>query len=259
MNTCIVCNNLNDAKSIEHIVPESFGNKDYVMEKGKICDECNERFSKFEEKALSNSIFTMERARLGVKTKKGKNVKGKIDDLTITGDLKFRKQFVKVQGLNTDNFINFNPDTKIGELIVKSFDKSEVATSRFLLMLGIESLYTSQRKNFDKYNFQELKDYLTNKSNKDWGFITAKTEQGKFKSVPRFYEKYILKKNNIELRFLEKSNNELLFKFRFGGVSMIVNLLDRGLDWVSDYKDNEKHSYIYPSHLEEKYKKSKGK
>lgn len=259
MITCIICDKKNEAKSIEHIVSESLGNERYVMERGKICDECNNRFSKFEAKALSNTIFAMERARLGVKTKKGKNVKGKINELTIIGDEEFREQYITVEGLNKDNFTDYNPITKTGKLRVKSFDKSEVATSRFLLMMGIESLFTSQKGIFEKYDFTELKEYLTNKTNTDWGFMTAKNEQGKFKSIPTFFIKHYLKTKKIELKFFEKSENELLFNFKFGGVSMIINLLNRGIDWMSDYKEKEKQSYIYPSHLEKRYQKTKEK
>jgi hypothetical protein len=87
---CIFCDKDNYAESLEHIVPESFGNKLYVMEKGKVCDICNGRFSKSEGISLANSIFVMERARFGIVTKKGKNVKGKVNDLKIKGDEKFR-------------------------------------------------------------------------------------------------------------------------------------------------------------------------
>ena len=38
---CIFCRNENNAKSVEHIVPESFGNNFYILPKGVVCDECN--------------------------------------------------------------------------------------------------------------------------------------------------------------------------------------------------------------------------
>lgn len=256
METCIICDNPNQAKSVEHIVPESFGNKDYVMEKNNICDSCNSRFAKFEGKALTNTVFVMERARFGIETKKGKNVKGKIGELTIKGDEKFRKDLVTVKGLNKENFKKFDPSTRIGELIVKGFDKSEVATSRMLLKIGIEALFTSRRKIFEKYDFTELKGYLTNKTNEDWGFITASKEHGKFISIPRFYKKYKLNGINCKLRVFERSRNELLFKFQYGGISMIINLLNRKLDWVWEYKNQEEHVHIYPLHIDERWKKA---
>ena len=109
MTKCIICDSKNDSKSIEHIIPESLGNQHYTLEKGELCDKCNNLFSKFENKALSNSVFLMERARFAVKTKKGKTAKGKIDNLEIEGNKKFKKNHVEIKGLNNDNFKNYNP------------------------------------------------------------------------------------------------------------------------------------------------------
>ena len=102
--TCIFCDTPNEAISIEHIVSESLGNKNYVMQRGKVCDSCNSRFSNFEGTALSNSIFVMERARFGIETKKGKHAKGKVNDLTIEGDKDLRPSYINVKGLNKENF-----------------------------------------------------------------------------------------------------------------------------------------------------------
>ncbi len=63
---CIFCGQSSDAATgIEHIISESLGNKNYTLEKGDICDDCNNRFSSFERTALAASIFAMERARYG--------------------------------------------------------------------------------------------------------------------------------------------------------------------------------------------------
>jgi hypothetical protein len=43
MKVCIICDTPNEAKAIEHIVPESMGNTFYVLEKGDVCDPCNNR------------------------------------------------------------------------------------------------------------------------------------------------------------------------------------------------------------------------
>jgi hypothetical protein len=169
MNNCIVCDRDNESISIEHIVPESFGNKKYKMDAGSICDDCNARFSKFEGKALSNSVFVMERARLGVSSKKGKPARGLVGSLQISGDSKFEEQLVNIEGINEENLTDYDAKTGTYQLFVPSFDKSEVATARFLLMLGIESLYKSRKDIFEKYDLSELKDYLTNRSNDDWG------------------------------------------------------------------------------------------
>lgn len=257
MTTCIFCDTDNKATSIEHIVSESFGNKKYVMEKGKVCDICNQKFSKFEGIALSNSIFAMERARFGIKTKKGRNVKGQIKDFKIEGDKGFKKQTITVNELTEENFTIIDSSTNIGYLYVDSFDKSEVATSKLLLKVALESIYTSKREIFKKYDFKELKDFLQNKNITDWPFVTTSYERDRFISVPSYYDKYLLKKNHCELKYLEISESILLFKFKFGAVSMVINLLNRNLDWTVNTVEQDENARIYPEHFRNKLTKPK--
>ncbi len=211
---CIICDSENTAKSIEHIVPESFGNKKYLMERSAICDNCNSRFSKFESKALSNSIFAVERARLAVPTKKGKNVKGKIGKFNVEGDKEFRKQHITLKGLEQKDLKNYGPERGTHQIRFESFDKSEVATSRFLLMLGIESIYTSKNEIYEKYDFSELKDYLTNKSNKDWGFITNQKNPLLFKNVTQGKMNKYLRSINCELKYNDEYETFISFQIR---------------------------------------------
>jgi len=245
---CIFCNKLNEAKSIEHIVPESFGNKKYVMQKGEVCDVCNNRFSKFENIALSNSIFVMERARFGIASKKGRTAKGKVNGLIIEGDTDFKKNILNIGGLNNQNFKNFDPNTKKGNLIIKSFDKSEAATSKLLLKMGLEALFKSQRVIFNKYDFNDLKAYLSTHNNTDWPFLTTDFELEKFHSIPRYTDKYLLKQNHCELKYSENNNETLIFKFKYGVVAMAINLINRKLDWIKENMKNDALAGLSPEH-----------
>ena len=253
MKECIICDSYNDSKSIEHIVPESFGNKKYVMKKGDVCDACNARFSKFEGKALSNTIFVMERARFAVATKKGKPVNGKIGDLKISGNSNFRKQQVSIEGLNKSSVLGHDTRTGTYSIKIEGFDKSEAATSRFLLMLGIESIYKSRNDIFVQYDFQDLKEYLNNRTNNDWGFIQNERNPLNFINIPQKPMREYLQKIHCHLKFNHDYEDELLFHFKFGSVGMTINLLSRNLEWVDDYKDKYDHINILPSHLETKY------
>ncbi|CAM3936416.1 MULTISPECIES: HNH endonuclease [Flavobacterium] len=249
---CIFCDNKNDAKSIEHIVPESFGNNFYTLPKGAVCDDCNSRFSTFEGKALTNSVFAMERARLGVVTKKGKNSKGKVNELIIEGDKNFRKTYLTIKGIDQNNSRNYDSEKRTIQVVVPAFDKSEVATSKLLLSIGLESIYKSQNKIFSKYDFTDMKNYLTTKENQDWPFTTSEYEIGKFKSVPTFYDKYRLKKAHCKLTILEFDDDTLIFQFDFGGISMMINLLNRKLDWFKELIKKDKQAQIYPEHYRTK-------
>ncbi len=48
---------------------------------------------------------------------------------------------------------------------------------------------------------------------------------------------------------------KLLFHFKYGGVGMTINLLDRELYWVDDYKEKYEKTIIFPQHLDKKYDK----
>lgn len=73
---CIFCHQLSDnSKSIEHIVPESLGNKNTVLWRGAVCDKCNNYFAtKIEKELLDQPYFISLRNRNFIKSKKGKTI-----------------------------------------------------------------------------------------------------------------------------------------------------------------------------------------
>lgn len=72
---CIFCkNDSTNSKSVEHIIPESMGNKNNILPKGVVCDNCNTYFgSKIEKTVLEMPYFKSLRSRLLIENKKGKN------------------------------------------------------------------------------------------------------------------------------------------------------------------------------------------
>lgn len=187
---CIFCCSKQSAKSVEHIVPESLGNKHYVLNKGAICDSCNNLFSKFENKAVYNSILGFERARSAIRTKKRKPGKAKLEKMEIEGDKNFLKNFITISGIDENSLLNYNENTNEFQITVKTFDNSEVVFSKLLLKMGIESLYQSQRKIFYQHDFKEAKDFLLNKNNKDWPFTSNKERLAMAVTIPRFWDKF---------------------------------------------------------------------
>ncbi len=73
MKRCIFCKAHSGAsKTIEHIIPESFGNVEHVLPAGVVCDACNNYFSREVEKPLLDSdYFTHARFRMDIASKKG--------------------------------------------------------------------------------------------------------------------------------------------------------------------------------------------
>lgn len=80
MSICIFCHkDSSTSKSVEHIIPESLGNKRHYLPKGYVCDACNNYFSvKIEKELLAQPYFVSMRFRNEILTKKGKLVKQKM-------------------------------------------------------------------------------------------------------------------------------------------------------------------------------------
>jgi hypothetical protein len=72
---CIFCkNDSSKSISVEHIIPESLGNKRNILSKGVVCDSCNNYFgNKIEKTVLELPYFKSLRSRLLIENKKGKN------------------------------------------------------------------------------------------------------------------------------------------------------------------------------------------
>jgi hypothetical protein len=71
MMRCLFCKlSSDDAKSIEHIVPESLGNTRHFLPRGAVCDRCNNYFArKIEGPLLSHPSFRNLRAWYQIPTK----------------------------------------------------------------------------------------------------------------------------------------------------------------------------------------------
>lgn len=252
MKECIFCQKQNEAKSIEHIVSEGLGNKKYAMPKETVCDVCNSKFSKFEDTALSKSILLMERARNGIATKKGKNAKGKINDIKIEGR-NFGKNQIRVSGFIPENY---DPTDNTYQIRVQSFSKSESATSKLLLKMALESIYFSQNSIYKNknYDFTNLRTFLVGNFQNDWGFTTVSKNKdfGKFKSIPKMHDKFLLGKIPCKLEYLELESNQILFKFTYGAICMIINLNEFKPNWAVNFFQIDDKMRIFPQHYHNK-------
>ena len=65
VKACIFCGTDDGAETVEHIIPQSLGNVHYLLPKGCVCHQCNNRFARFENKVVSSEEFIAERKRLG--------------------------------------------------------------------------------------------------------------------------------------------------------------------------------------------------
>lgn len=71
---CIFCKLSNVTfNSIEHIIPESFGNNSHILPKGVVCDNCNNYFAiKIERYILNSPAILNIRSTMRIPNKKGR-------------------------------------------------------------------------------------------------------------------------------------------------------------------------------------------
>jgi len=245
---CIFCNKPVTENSIEHIVPESLGNQHYILEIGSICRKCNNSFSDFEEKALTKTMLGFERSRMGIQTKKGKAAKAKSHNIQFTGDAAFRKNFIKISGFTEDDIEEISQDGTF-KVRILDFDKSDMATSKLMLKIGLESLYQSQRKIYKQHDFKELRDHLTKINNTEWPILTVKNPANVFQSAPRFLDKKKLKDFRCEILFHTTIDGEVILLFKYTILNYLVNLTNRGTAWVLPFLESDPYALLYPEHV----------
>lgn len=159
MSICIFCHNdSSTSKSVEHVIPESLGNKEHILPTGYVCDTCNNYFSiKIEKDLLAQPYFVSMRFRNEIITKKGKLVKEKMIFPSILKSCE-----VVMQTTGNGLIASFYADEDLSELIRTGKTRTMVSPyihepeypntiiSRFLAKCAYEYFLYNIGK--DKYN-----------------------------------------------------------------------------------------------------------
>jgi hypothetical protein len=170
---CIFCYEVSDnSKSIEHIIPESLGNKEHTLWKGAVCDKCNNYFAtKIEKELLDQPYFVSVRHRNIIETKKNRLVQ----QTSILKDKRNNLEKVLFKYDGQYGMITSNPLNKKAELIIPSIGKiiepvvlepepNNYVLSRFLAKCAYEFLvYRTKKENLSEYlkdkQFELLRKY----------------------------------------------------------------------------------------------------
>ncbi len=239
---CIFCPSTEGLEIIEHIVPESLGNKDYIMDNAKVCGTCNAKFKDFENKAQYNTILGYERARLGHKSKRNKPAKGLINGMEWTANIKGEKNLVKAKGVNPDFFKKIGSD--LYELRIPMYDKTNVPISKLLLKIGIESIYNSLPEIAKKYDFSKAKSFLKGEKFYNWPYLIPKTYvSNRFNDFLNSKIANHLKKIGCRLSY-RVYNGYLLFRFKYGGFTGIICLNSTDIDWIENLQKEKQSKFV---------------
>jgi len=146
---CIFCKeNSENSKSVEHIIPESLGNKNAILPKGLVWDSCNNYFArKIEKELLNTPFYKLLRSRYGIESKKGKIPldigylsNGNEIGIDFNNFITSNQGILKVAIPKKSDFIKTFIEGDIKEIYIPlsiNLEKS-IVVSRFLAKVGIE-------------------------------------------------------------------------------------------------------------------------
>lgn len=147
---CIFCKKDSaETKSIEHIIPESLGNKSFVLPRGYVCDKCNNYFAhEIERPFLEQMNVQLLRFEESIPNKKDKipAIKGIIENEVVTVRKKIINNEVTMGVEVSPELMNKLVKTD-GEsrLLFPAFDEEQLpphnnVTSRFIAKIAFEAL-----------------------------------------------------------------------------------------------------------------------
>jgi len=255
---CIFCKcDSSNSKSVEHIVPESLGNKSNFLPKGVVCDKCNNYFAlKIEKKVLEIKYFTQLRHRNGIESKKGKIPRGKarVPITNFEGEVIIHKNNLNEIIIDTKSF-ELIKEGKVNHLILP-FDKRPPLgnryVSRFLAKIALEMMASrvlevfpnDQNKFADEISLDPLRNYARyNPKNENWIY-----------SVRKIYEedeKFYTEDGNcldviFESAFLQTDEMEMYFIIAFKGVEFVINTAGSSIYGYEKWlKNNDNISPLY--------------
>ncbi|HET6225425.1 MAG TPA: HNH endonuclease [Bacteroidia bacterium] len=264
---CIFCKqDASSSKSVEHIVPESLGNKNNVLPKGIVCDGCNNYFSlKVEKKVLEMSYFQSLRYRNGIESKKNRIPKG--------------KALIPITKYEADVIIHKNKpievilDTASFELIEKGeikhfilpfnseFPKEDKIFSRFLAKIGLEMSAlkilehdkSAQNLFAEEVALDPIRNYARfNQLNESWVYSSRKI----YEEDEVFFLKNGISVDMIfECDFLATPEDELYFVVAIKGIEFVLNMAGSSIEGYEKWlRENDNISPLYSKGKHYKYK-----
>lgn len=254
---CIFCKqNSDNAKSVEHIIPESLGNKSHILEKGIVCDKCNNYFAtKIEKNVLEQLYFKNLRHRNDILNKKNKlptefgfvaHPQG--------GKIEIINKHNNVIEINVDNkeIYNLIKEQKIDKLyipIITQPENDNIYLSRFLGKIALEALAkkVSPVENWNKdfiehEGLDDLRNYVRFGKGKFWEYKQRKVyeEFDGFKDISN-PEKPEIYQMLHEYDFLYIENKYLFFICIIMGIEYTINIRESTLELYDEWIKNNKN------------------
>lgn len=254
---CIFCKETSiDSKSVEHIIPESLGNKQYILDKGWVCDKCNNYFAiKIEQPLLQIPFFMQHRHDLSIKNKK-RRIPSK-DGFLLD---EYISEAVLHKNKNEHEEIEIDPAILL-QLLSEGIEEIPLITTTFaapvnndlmsklLGKMGIEFLtFYAIKNDYDESHYNQesldnIKNYVRRgRKNEIWPYTSrqiynpeggSKDDNGYFKVV-------------CTSDFILTADQQLFFQFLFVGTEFTINLVSPDILSIEQwFRDNNNKSVTF--------------
>lgn len=257
---CIFCKaDSSNSKSVEHIIPESLGNKKQTLQKGVVCDKCNSYFAcKIEKPVLEMPYFHSLRGRKMIENKKGKipRISGftKNKDIIEISFLKNKNNVIEVRYKDDLTLKNLLKGNEFYVPLIPEPPQNDINVSKFIGKVALEAL----SKRVSSIKGWQI-DFVENEGLDD---LRNFVRYGRGYSIWPYHIRRIdnenqIKYDNLSNKYLEKLNeydflipdepeidneihsiDNLYFVMGIMGIEYTINLTGAGLDrytkWLSE-------------------------
>lgn len=262
---CIFCkSNSSGSKSVEHIIPESLGNKAHTLQKGIVCDSCNNYFgNKIEKVVLEMPYFKSLRARLMISNKKGKipKISGFTKDKDII-EIRYsthRNNILEVVYKDDKTLKSILNSNELYVPLISEPPQNDMYISKFLGLIALEALAqrVSSIENWqdDFVNHEgldDLRNYVRyGKGNTIWPYhirrIDSENQIKYCKETNKIFERLneydFLIPDSLNDGDLHKVDN-LYFVMAIMGIEYTINITTAGLNRYFTWLSNNQNKSI---------------
>lgn len=245
---CIFCGlDSSDSKSVEHIIPESFGNSTAILPKGVVCDQCNNYFGRtIESPFLNSKAVLLLRQELQLQKKNGKTIssfeypyaESVVKQISEKYYLVHTRERMTQETVHNsiEKYRSYVSETD-NELLKQNIHVSrmlgKMALEAFVLRCGVSSGVCDYIR--EDTGFKPLRMYVRFDSRKMWKYscrrIYSRTQS--YKGDPNSHISW-------EYDFLFLPNGEVYFVIAMHGIEYAINMGGPDIDGYTEWLETNK-------------------
>lgn len=258
---CIFCGNDSRAsRSVEHIIPESFGNSTAILPKGVVCDKCNNYIGrKIESPFLNSEAILLLRQELALENKNNKTINQfdypKANEIVqqISPNYYFvfsqedkNEKEIKSSVAEYIEYVNRTDSALLSPNICMSRLLAKMAIEAFIYRCGVNSGVCDYVREDDA--FKALRTHVRYDGRKIWDYSARRiySRAEAYKGDPQSSISW-------EFDFLFIPNGEVYFVIAMFGIEYAINMAGSSIEGYNEWLKNNNN--ISPLYISDKQRK----